>query len=149
VSESPSGDRDSATPRDVLLVEYQKAQDSAEHHDDLVWSITALNWVGSAVLMGFVLSGLTDSHPSWGHKIALLSIAFVGFGLSVCVWRWARQVGAMRNHKYGRCKEIEQSLGMRQHTEAPWRGRQRREYSFLMSAFLATWIVLAVVVAIQ
>jgi hypothetical protein len=38
----------------VLLVEYGKAQDSAEHHDNLVWSIASLNWVGSAVLLGFV-----------------------------------------------------------------------------------------------
>lgn len=39
--------------REALLVEYQKTQDSAQHHDVLVWSITSLNWIGSALLMGF------------------------------------------------------------------------------------------------
>lgn len=134
--------------REALLIEYQKAQDSAEHHDNLVWNITALNWIGSAVLMGFVLSGIGSS-PTLSQKIALFSLAIVGFLLSCLVWRWARQVGAMRNLKYRRCKEIEAELGMRQHTFSEWPGKQRGEYSWLMLVFLAVWIVLAVVVWIQ
>ena len=73
LTQSPTSER-----REVLLGEYQMAQDSAQHHDILVWNITSLNWIGSAVLMGFVLSGI-DGHPTPSHKVALLSIAAVGF----------------------------------------------------------------------
>src|SRR5438093_874597 len=81
--------------RQVLLVEYQKAQDSAEHHDSLVWNITSLNWVGSAVLMGFVLNGI-DAQLTTSHKVALLSIAGVGVLLSSLVWRWVRQLRRLK-----------------------------------------------------
>jgi hypothetical protein len=144
---------------EILLVEYQKAQDSAEHHDALVWEVTTLNWIGSAVLMGFVLSGI-GSHPSASHKLALLSIAFVGIMLSTFVWIWARQFGRFRNEKYSRCKAIEAELGMGQHSSTQWPGSatqhrwwlplsQRRHYSVLMVAFLATWLVLVVIVIVD
>jgi hypothetical protein len=54
---TPQENRLTAGP-DALLVEYQKAQDSAEHHDGRIANVTSL-WVGTAVLMGFVLSALT------------------------------------------------------------------------------------------
>src|SRR3954447_23779614 len=100
--------------REILLVEYQKAQDSAEHHDDQVWTVTTLNWVGSAVLMGFVLSGLSG-HLSLSHKLVLLSVSCVGILLSALVWIWARQLRRVKGQKYARCQQIERQLGMRQH----------------------------------
>jgi hypothetical protein len=134
--------------REVLLVEYQKAQDSAEHHDGLVFNTTSLNWVGSAVLMGFVLNGI-DAHPTTSHKVALLSIAAVGFLLSYFVWRWVRQLRKTKVAKYNRCKEIEKELGMTQHSSLQYRaGSQTHDYEVLMSAFLTAWVVVAVVVII-
>lgn len=142
-------DADVGSPRadrEVLLVEYEKAQDSAEHHDDLAWSETSLNWVGSALLMGFVLSGV-DGDPTWTHKVALLGVAVAGVALSLLVWRWVRQLRGLKLAKYERCREIEEVLGMEQHSSLRYRsGSQTREYTLLMLVFLAAWVILAVAV---
>jgi hypothetical protein len=67
--------------RDAQLVEYQKAQDSAEHHDGRVANVTNL-WVGTAVLMGFVLNALTTKHAAHNLWWVLLPIASLGIGLT-------------------------------------------------------------------
>jgi hypothetical protein len=156
--------------REVLLVEYQKAQDSAEHHDRLVWTVTSLNWVGSAVLMGFVLSALgSDRAPSGSYKAALIAISGIGIVLSCLVWRWARQFRRFKNVKYARCKEIEVLFDMEQHSKfswrpqdpsssplAPWVARllskarrrlQATDYTILMCAFLGAWVFVLIAVA--
>ena len=46
------------------MVEYGKGQDSAGHHDNPVWSIASLNWVGSAVLLGLVI-GRVGGSSDW------------------------------------------------------------------------------------
>jgi hypothetical protein len=142
-AEAPLG----AEARLILLAEYEKAQDSAEHHDDLVWTVTSLNWVGSGVLMGFVVSGLgTDLSPS--RKATLISLAVVGILLSSFVWVWALQFRRIRNYKYRLCKKIEAQLGMRQHTDTPHPpGVQTRAYAFLMTALLGAWVLLVVLIA--
>lgn len=130
--------------RQVQLVEYQKAQDSAEHHDGLFWTVTSLNWVGSAVLMGFVLGAL-GSHPSPSHRAALVAISLVGILLSLFVWRWARQFRALKKAKYRRCQEIERQLTeagfeMRQHTQVVWPPQEverSRSYPRLVPNWLA------------
>lgn len=98
--------------------------------------------------MGFVLNGI-DAHPTTSHKVALLSIAAVGFLLSYFVWRWVRQLRKTKVAKYKRCKEIEKELGMTQHSSLKYRaGSQTHDYEVLMSAFLTAWVVVAVVVII-
>jgi hypothetical protein len=78
------------TTNEILLVEYQKAQDSAEHHDNLVGSVTSL-WLGSAVLIGRRLRPVAEpsAHPAPGdvHRLLCpascheqLEPALVGFG---------------------------------------------------------------------
>lgn len=143
--------------RQILLVEYQKAQDSAEHHDELIWTVMSLNWIGSAVLLGFALDAIS-AQPTEPHKVALILVSIVGITLSVFVWRWTRQLRAVKNAKYERCKEIEQLLSMKQHSTLIWppplrgpkwiaRLRQRDDYAILLCAFLATWVaVLAAII---
>lgn len=94
--------------RQAWLVEYQAAQDSAQHHDNLVWSITSLNWIGSAVLMGFVLDKV-DNAKTLFAKVPLLFIALVGIVLTGCVWRWAYQMRRIKFAKYKRCQALESS----------------------------------------
>ena len=108
----PAGDSQSTLTtdqREVFLIEYQAAQDSAQHHDNLVWTITSLNWVGSAVLMGFVL-GKMDSANTLFAKYPLLLISIVGIALTGCLWRWAYQMRCVKLAKYQRCKVIENLL---------------------------------------
>lgn len=132
--------------REVLLIEYQKAQDSAQHHDTLVWTITSLNWIGSAILMGFVIEKI-GTHINVYLKTALLSISIVGITLSLCVWLWSRRTREVKVAKYKRCKVIEGILGMEQHSKLEYKGgSQTTEYAALMLLFLAAWVVLIVMV---
>ena len=132
--------------REVLLVEYQKTQDSAEHHDSLVGSVTAL-WLGSAVLIGFVLSALGEKHAHHYKAVMILLIA-LGICLTIMTAWWALRAGKIKRKKYARCKEIERELGMRQHLMiSPQQVFQTVAYVLLMALFLAAWAVLLARVA--
>jgi len=124
---------------DNLRVEYQAAQDSAQHHDNLVWSVTSVMWGASLILMGFILAALKDT--SVRHLVTVLSL--LGIALTICVWVFALQFNSVKRHKYARCKEIEQILHMSQHTTVPWpSGSQRVVYTVLTGFFLMAWVVI-------
>ena len=127
--------------REILLVEYQKAQDSAEHHDNLVGNVTNL-WLGSAIFIGFVLSGLGSSHAHQ-YKTVLYLVIALGMFLTVLVWTWANRAGQLKQLKYDRCKEIEQTLGMHQHLRVGQaRKWQSPAYTALLGLLLVAWAVL-------
>jgi hypothetical protein len=132
--------------REILLVEYQKAQDSAEHHDNLVGNVTSL-WLGSAVFIGFVLSGLA-SRDAAHYKTVLYLVIALGMFLTFLVWTWAGRASKLKKRKYDRCKEIERTLGMKQHLQV---GEARRwqdyAYTTLLLLLLAAWAALLVDVA--
>jgi ABC-type sugar transport system permease subunit len=135
-----------AEQREAALVEYQAAQDSAQHHDNLVWSVTSLTWVGSVVLIGFVLSTFRKATTPV-VKVALLFVAAVGIALAGCVWRWTYQIRRIKIAKYRRCHVLEELLGMEQHRTAPHvPGSQTRSYAFLMILFLLAWLAVCAVV---
>jgi hypothetical protein len=128
---------------DVLLVEYQAAQDSAQHHDNLVWTTTGIIWGSSLVLLGFVLANLTTSPL----KLVITALSALGLLLCAFVWTAAVQFGSVKSQKYNRCKEIEQLLGLKQHSELQYKSRaQRTLYAVTMSAFVVTWIVVLLTV---
>ena len=130
-----------ADRRTVLLVEYQKAQDSAEHHDQSVGASTSL-WLASAVLIGFVLNALTSKHAAH-YKSPLIMVIVLGILINVLVVAWVSRALVIKNQKYERCKEIERLLDMKQHTRVP-AGRQWQQWVYygLMLLFVATWAVL-------
>jgi hypothetical protein len=129
--------------REVLLVEYQKAQDSAEHHDNLVGSVTSL-WLGSAIFIGFVLTGL-GSGDAAHYKSVLYPVIALGVFLTVLVWTWAKRAGETKVQKYGRCKEIERTLGMKQHLRVgEARSWQDPAYATLLGLLLFAWVALLV-----
>ncbi len=120
------------------LTEYEMAQNSAEHHDNLVWSVSTLNWGVSSVLLGFVLNNITES--SLG--IVVLLFCLIGIFLILCSWLFARQFRSIRNQKYKRCKELEKELGLVQHTNIKHKdGSQSKIYSMIMVLFIVTWTV--------
>jgi hypothetical protein len=124
----------------VLLVEYQKAQDSAEHHDDYVGAVTSL-WLGSAILIGFVLSGLTAKQAA-DHKLVFYFVAALGIFVTLLAWSWAERASTLKAQKYSRCKDIEAILGMRQHScVGPAKWWQPWAYRLLVVIFVAVWIV--------
>lgn len=42
----------------ALMLEYEKAQDSAEHHDSLGWTSVSFVFGGMLVLLGFALGSM-------------------------------------------------------------------------------------------
>lgn len=127
--------------RDALLVEYQSAQDSAHHHDQLVWSITSILWASSLLLFGLVVTVL--GRP--GLKWPLTSAAILAIILTIYLWSCVRQLRALKVQKYKRCVAIEGILGMEQHSKIEYPpGSQTARYSFVMSVFLLLWVLLIV-----
>jgi hypothetical protein len=125
---------------DYLLVEYQAAQDSAQHHDNLIWSITSVVWGASLLMLGFLLGRTSD--PSSKPIVLLLSV--LGIFLNVKVWIYTYQLASVKIQKYERCKAIERQLGLQQHSTLRYpAGRQKVLYSIVMVLFILVWVVVA------
>ena len=126
------------TKYESKLLEYEMAQNSAEHHDNLVWSVSTITWGVSSVLLGFVLNNITKD--SLG--VVVLLFCLIGIFLILCSWLFARQFRDLRNQKYKRCKKLEAELGISQHTMIKYKdGSQTSMYSIIMVLFLVTWSV--------
>jgi hypothetical protein len=94
----------------ILIAEYQKTQDSAEHHDNLLWIVVALILSGMAAIVTLALK-----HPSEYVPAADFIFPSLGIILSTLLCFCVYSFGLIRNQKYGRCKAIESELGMAQH----------------------------------
>ncbi len=114
------GSSEKATPgskeptEDWAKVEYQQAQDSAQHHDNLVWTTTSIIWAGNLVLLGLILGLIvkdnnvdTTSQVFSSLRPLFIILGALGILLSLFVWSMQLQFGKIRNFKYKRCKEIE------------------------------------------
>ncbi len=104
----------------ILLIEYQKAQDSAEHHDKLLWSAVGLIATGMASVLFFAAS-----HPAV-HRASKTRLIFPGIGvvLSCLLNFFVKSFAKFRNQKYELCKIIEHELGMSQHRGSRSGGQQ-------------------------
>lgn len=123
--------------KEILLVEYQAAQSSAEHHDTLVWTVTSIIWAANLVLLGFMLNSINKIElKGW-----LLAFSFLGIFLCVNVWIFACQFRKIKNKKYNRCKFIEKKLKMRQHLSIrDSKVKQWTIYSIITGMFIGLWI---------
>lgn len=100
-----------------LLVEYQAAQNSAQHHDTLIWSINSVVWGASLILLGLLLKLSPDR-----SMIPIVSlISLLGILLIIKVWTYTFQLAELKRQKYERCKEIEKKLGLQQHRSVMWK----------------------------
>jgi|GEM_PF-1593372 len=121
------------------LLEYEMAQNSAQHHDNLLWSVSTLTWGASSVLLGFVLNNLSNSQQG----TILLLFCVLGSLIILCSWFFTLQFRSIRNQKYARCLELEPILGFNQHTNLKHKkGSQTTLYSAVMALFLLTWAVM-------
>lgn len=104
--------------RKNLLVEYQMAQDSAQHHDNLYWAIITLIWGSMLVMLGFIVKSINpvDNDDALNQSILLL-ISIIGVFLTffVCVATYV--LINVKRDKYERCIQIEKKLKMKQHSE--------------------------------
>jgi hypothetical protein len=129
-----------------LRVEYQKAQDSAEHHDSLLWYVTSIVWSGNLIVLGQIAT-CTKTHLS-GILIPICILALV---LNLFLWAAAFQFRWIKKQKYKHCKEIEDDkhLGMLgQHRNLCYPpGVMWTLYCFVMLLFLIVWFLLLFMVA--
>ena len=121
---------------EALLVEYQAAQASAEHHDNLVWTITSIIWGSNLVLLGSILNVVSFSSMRW--PLTVLSI--LGILLPVAVLIFTFQLNCIKRQKYARCKDIEEILHLRQHTNVIFTpGLQKLVFIAVAIAFAVVW----------
>jgi hypothetical protein len=134
---------DNDRPGDYAELEYQTAQDSAQHHDQLIWTSTSLMWVASLVLLGFVLQGLRDGTD----RLVLTAAAGLGVGMILVQWRFRNIWRGVMTRKYEACQTLERLDGFaakhhsREARDYP-RGAMGRLYVATSLAFISVWIFL-------
>jgi hypothetical protein len=135
----------------ALLVEYEAAQNSAQHHDGLVWSTTNVIWAASIVLLGFALDAMKDGFESnWVVNVALLAVSGLGIVLNGILGEWTAQLRDVKRQKYKRCKEIEDLLVLGQHTTLDYKaGAQTRRHRCVRCAFIVVWAAVALLAVLR
>jgi hypothetical protein len=103
----------------LLSIEYQKAQDSAQHHDTLAWSSFGVCIAVNLALLGFVKDFLQ-------HRELLSLLCVFAIALTIATLKIMFMFNDIKRQKYARCKELEPLLGFRQHSYLQYQGRTQR-----------------------
>ncbi|KQC13169.1 MAG: hypothetical protein APR63_09290 [Desulfuromonas sp. SDB] len=98
--------------RQILLTEYQQAQNSAQHHDNLQWTSMSIMTTAIIVLLGFAFSQIDHST----NKFFVALASEIGIILILITGLLVKMSNRAKKEKYDRCKQIEDQLGMRQHS---------------------------------
>jgi len=134
------------TDKQSLLVEYQAAQDSAQHHDNQVWTTTGIIWGAGLILIGFVVQSIGDL----GLKLPVVAVCVLAILMLIYLWVMAFQLNSVKNQKYARCKELESILKLKQHSRLRYAKRSGRIfYSLIMAVFIVTWVFIAITVILS
>lgn len=122
----------------ILLVEYEKAQDSAEHHDQLLWIVVGLLMTGMAGLLAIQPGDRTPCESLWTRFYPPV----LGITVSGLLFYFIYSFRSIRRQKYERCKVIESLLGMEQHSKlkSP-KPRQVYVVYVLSGVLLLVWIL--------
>jgi hypothetical protein len=120
----------------LALITYQQAQQSAEHHDTLLWEVTYIVWGSTTLLLGFVLEAI-KTQPRLCFVTAVLSI-FV----TIMVLVLALSFRKVRNVRWKTCHQIESDLGMQwlHRKKITQEGVQTRWYVATTLALIVTWL---------
>ncbi|MBS3070760.1 hypothetical protein J4407_00455 [Candidatus Pacearchaeota archaeon] len=120
---------------EIMLVEYQKAQDSAEHHNNIMWTLI---YIGIGLSLFILYKFYTENYPLEEEMLIFGMVILSYFSFIIY------QSNLNKFLKYGICKEIEKKhkkyfLG--QHTKT---GSRVLSYFFLnviISTLLYTYIL--------
>jgi hypothetical protein len=135
----PEESEPSPEARSRMLIEYQAAQQSAQHHDTTAWSFISITWGASLVLMGFVLNSVREANL----RILLSVFSAIGILFVITVWVARNQMNAVKRQKYARCKELEAKLGFRQHSQLAYQeGRGGAIVTCITLALVFAWLAL-------
>jgi hypothetical protein len=129
----------------LQIAEYKAAQDSAQHHDNLLWYVSSIVWGGNLVLLGSFLKYIGNAT----EELPIPFIFCVGIFcilLNLCLWGCAYIFRDIRNQKYKRCQFIESKLRFHQHsTLSGVPGMMWFIYSFVTIMFMALWLFVVLI----
>ncbi len=128
------------TPTEAtLLIEYQKAQDSAEHHDKLVWTVSSIFFAGLTALLGFIVKDYTDIKE---EPITLL-VSIFALIMIYSLYVFISSFRMFKNESYKRCRIIEKQLGMEQHRrKAKEIGKQTKMMWILLASYFIVFMII-------
>ena len=130
---------ESTFDKEILLVEYQATQDSAQFHDGLVWTVTNILWAADLVIFSFILTQLDKSN----NKLLLTLLSSLGIALVIYSHIASSLLANIKLQKYKRCQDIEANLGMLQHRAIVYpKNRQHKVYQWLTLLFILIWIIM-------
>jgi phosphoribosylglycinamide formyltransferase-1 len=126
-----------ARSTEILLNEYERAQEVAQHSDAVFWEITSIIWGANTLLLGFVLEAIK---PGTANSL-ITATAMIGTVLSLLV------LGTYYSSKVGQkiafdiCRRIESQLSTfhRLHTEIT---RKYPKYFLLKLIWFVTLVFL-------
>ena len=85
---------------------YEKAQDSAEHHDRLLWYVTSIVWTGNLIVLGQIATS-TEIRLS---SIPVLLLSVLALILNLFLWSASYQFRWIKKQKYEFCQDIENDI---------------------------------------
>ncbi len=140
--ESQTNSNSKCSSLQIWLAEYEAVQQSAQHHDLLLWSVTSIIWAGNLVILGFIISNIRNACLLF----VVIMVFILGIAMIFSVWKFMSQFHAIKKQKYERCKIIEKiiedefGIAIRQHRDVEWsEGSQKTIYGVLTILFIITW----------
>jgi len=122
----------------ILLTEYKKSQDSAEHFSTLAWTVISIFLAGSFLLITKV-SNMSKCIAIYSSILSLAS--------TIVVWYFVMDFRGLMKIKYERCKEIEKYFKiLDQHTRTKYYKRIPQKYfiAVLMLLLILFWVCLLI-----
>lgn len=138
---------------DVMLCEYNAAQDSALHYNSLLWQVISIFTAANAVLVGIGLSIAPQACTTLSGFLLILGAAFLGMLMNGFAWACSEVFRTFQANKYDRSKAIEQQIStptgqtMELHTKhkSPCIS-QKWFYRFVLFVSILYWIGFATVI---
>ena len=142
---------EAAKKGNFVALEYQTAQNSAQHHDQLVWTTTGILWGASLIILGFVLTGIDSTSVP---RILLTAVSVLGITLVLVLWRFVHIWRGVKLRKYAVCRDLEELQGSpfmkkhhsTEHGKYPSRFRMMPCHATVSALFVVVWLVVIMAV---
>lgn len=124
------------TETEIKLAEYNATQNSAQHHDNLMWTVTSILLVSSIGLRALIEDPLS-TNCEVRFVIGIMNVLLL-LGLFI----FARGFREIKITKYKRLRELERDLGMKQHLNVyeTYTPRMNRYFYFLIFVIIVVWV---------
>jgi len=122
--------------RDALLMEYQCAQHSAHHYDNLGWQAINVFWVAMGILIYVGFQHLSSEKLEWHVTVlAILAISMAGF-----IWIASRLLRSLKLQAYKKCDCLASLLctSAYRHVDYP-EGAQSKLLGFVIIIVAVLW----------